>query len=333
MSKKKSEMDNIIKNINKDLEKLDMYRIGKSIESQKLNNSFNTDKKSEKGNSFLSFNSQNDANSINSNASNLSHMTYISKPFNEEKDLDLPYFTLTKYNSINWRLSHSISYFLYSFFLIISTIISITQKDSYNHYNIVMLIAHIFYFLSAFIQWNYFKRGCVTKYSNLNSKVKNNIDKSFKARFLRSEEGWKYFFSLFASIDLIYGNIYFFAFGNEKLEPEFWNINFIGCMIISLTQILKLEKILTKNKQYFVVNDLSNSLIEIFLFFGSLCFGAFYFIQIAYNYDINRFLYLFSTLKIGGNTLIIFSSLCLFHRYFCSNFDDLNVSSLSNVTI
>ena len=333
MSKKNSEMDNIIKTINKDLDKLDMYRVGKSIESQKLNNSYSMDKKAEKDNSFLSVNSHNDAISINSKASHLSHMTYISQPFNEEKDLDLPNFTLTKYNSINWRLSHSITYFLYSFFLIISSIISFTEKDNNSDYNTVMLISHIFYSLSTFIQWNYFKRGCVTKYSNLNSKVKKNIDKSFKAKFLRSEEGWKYFFSFFASIDLIYGNIYLFTFGNKKLEPEFWNINLFGCLIISLTQILKLEKILTKNKQYFVVNDLSNSLIEIFLFFGSLSFGNNYFLQIAYNYDLDRFQYIFMALKLGGSLFIIISGLCLFHRYFFSNYADLNSSSISNVSI
>lgn len=333
MSKKQNDVNRIIRSINKDLDKINIYRVEKSIESQNLNNSFHMDKKAEKENSFLSVNSQNDANSVNSNASHISHMTYISEPFNEEKDLDLPNFTLTKYNSLNWRLCHSITYFLYGFFLMISSIISFTEKDSNTDYNTVMLISHIFYFISTFIQWNYFKRGCVTKYSNLNSKVKKNIDKSLKARFLRSEEGWKYFFSFFASVDLIYGNIYLFTFGNKKLDPEFWNINFIGCMIISLTQILKLEKILTKNKQYFVVNDLSNSLVEIFLFFGSLFFGTYYFIQIAYNYDIDRFHILFLTLKVAGNTLIIFSSFCLFHRYFCSNFDDLNVSSLSNVTI
>ena len=331
MSKKSSEMDHIIKTINKDLDKLDMYRVGKSIEGQTLSNSYNMDKKIEKSNSFLSVNS--DVNSLKSKDTHASHMTYISEPFNEEKDLDLPNFTSTKYNSINWRLFHSITYFLYSFFLIISSIISITEIDNYKDYNIVMLISHLFYFASTFFQWNYFKRGCIGKYSNLNSKVKKNIDKSLKARFLRSEEGWKYFFSFFASIDLIYGNIYLLAFGNNKLDAEFWNINFIGCMIISLTQILKLEKILTKNKQYFVVNDLSNSLVEIFLFFGSLCFGNFFFIQIAYYYDIDRFDTFFFALKLGGNGFIILSSLCLYHRYFCSSFDDLNVSSLSNVTI
>ena len=104
-------------------------------------------------------------------------------------------------------------------------------------------------------------------------------------------------------------------------------------MIISLSQILKLEKILTSNKQYDVINDLSHYLIEVFMFFGSLSFGTYYFIQIMYNYDRQSLKKLFISFKISGNLCIIFSGFCLLHRYFCSNFDDLNVSNLSNVTL
>ena len=335
MAKKEKKMQNIIKQINKDLDKLDLFKVNQSFENEKLNDSFNLEKKidKDKDNSFMSFNSENnDIKSINSNVSHISSMTYVSEPFNEEKDLDLPNFTPTKYYKLCWKLSHNITYFLFGFFLLISSIFIFSDKHKkHSDYNIIMLISHIFYFISTIIEWHYFKRGCIGP-ANLNSKIKKNIDKSFKAKLLRMEEGFKYFFSVIAAFVLIYGNIYFICFC-KKMEPECWNINFFGNVIISLTQILKLEKILTKNKQYFVVNDLSNSLIEIFLFFCSLSFGTLYFLQIAYNYDLERFQYVFMALKLGGSLFIIISGLCLFHRYFFSNYADLNVSSISNVSI
>lgn len=256
--------------------------------------------------------------------------TFESMPFNEEKDLDLPNFTPTKYNSLAWRLFHSICYFLYTIILLGSTICLLIWE---NFYNIAMLVAHMFFFVSSFIQWFYYKRGCIGK-SNYNSQVKNNIDRSSKAALLRSEEGWKYFFTLFGCCILIYGNIYYFFLTlDEQQYPDFWNINLIGTMIISLSQILKLEKIITQNKTYAVKNDISNVFIEIFLFFGSLLFGGSYYIQILYNLDtiiFNRFIII---IKFIGNGFIILSGLCLIHRYFFSDYDDLNVSDLSNITL
>ena len=168
--------------------------------------------------------------------------------------------------------------------------------------------------------------------SNYNSGVKSNIDRSSKAKLLRSEEGWKYFFSLFSSVILIYGNIYFSVFSKEE-DTEFWNINLVGTMIVSLAQILKLNKILTDNKQYIVVNDISNCFVEIFLFFGSLFFGASYYIQIMYNYDPDSFNQFLTILKFIGNGLVFLSGICLIHRYFLSDYADLNASDLSNITL
>ena len=250
-----------------------------------------------------------------------------SMPFNEEKDLDLPNFSSTKYKPLGWRIFHSVTYFLYTTFLLGSTICIFLEKKEFNT---ILLISHIFLFASSFLQWFYYKRGCIGK-ANYNSGVKNNIDRSSKAVLLRSEEGWKYFFSLIGSGIFIYGNIAYFIFSEER-GSEFWNINLIGSMIISLSQILKLEKILTDNKQYAVKNDISNCFIEIFLFFGSLFFGASYYLQIMYNFDnsFNKFEYI---LKFIGNGFIIFSGFCLIHRYFLSDYDDLNTTDLSNVTI
>ena len=343
MAKKNSNMQKIINQINKDLDKIDIYKVNKNIEKEKFNKSTEKEKfnksaeffKGEKDNSFLSLNSENSTVKSNiSQFSQTSKVTYVSEPFNEEKDLDLPYFSSMKYTSFRKRLSHSCTYMIYALFLLIASLFWIGELDEdedEEQSNALMLVSHIFYFISTFIQWLYYRRGCIGE-ANYNSRVKANIDKSIKAKILRSEEGFKYFFSLFACIILIIGNIYYIT-ECDKPIPEYWNFNLIGCMIISLAQILKLEKILTTNKQYDVINDLSHSLIEVFMFFGSLSYGAYYFIQIMYNYDRQSLKKLFISLKISGNLCIIFSGLCLIHRYFCSSFDDLNASNLSNVTL
>jgi hypothetical protein len=325
---KATNMSKIISFINKDIDKIELYKKDQN-DIINVNDEFAFRDK-DKDISFLSVNS--DLNTIRSNISQ-SQLTFVSEAFNEEKDLDLPYFSPTKYISLSWRLTHSIAYFLYNVFLLISSLL-LTSEKSTDKYISFLFIAHIFYFISAAQQWYYFKRGCCCIDANLNSKVKANIDKSFKARVLRSEEGFKHFFSLIASCILIYGNVYFFSSDKRKLEPEFWNINLIGTMIICLSQILKLEKILTDSKQFSVSKDISKALIEIFLFFGALCFGTLFLIQIMYyNIDIKFFEKLFPILRLTGSGLIVFSGLCLFNRYFFSGYDDLNASSLSNITI
>ena len=317
--KDKNKVREMINIINNNLDKIDLNRIDKSITNPLLQDS-NIIKRNE---SFLSSNSF--SSTLNSKSLN---NTFESMPFNEEKDLDLPKFSPTKYNTLAWRLFHSITYFLYTIFLLGSTICFKLKK---NNFNIAMVIGHGFLFIASFIQWFYYRRGCIGK-ANYNSGIKHNIDRSSKAKLLRSEEGWKYFFSLLGSGVLIYGNIYDFI-SSEGHESEFWNINLVGSMIISLSQILKLEKILTENKQYVVRNDISNCFIEIFLFFGSIFFGASYYIQIMYNFDEDSFRKFVIILKFIGNGSIFFSGLCLIHRYFLSDYDDLNISDLSNVTI
>ena len=329
--KRDSNMQNIMERINKDLEVIKMYKSDKT-DNNILDDEFNFNGR-EKNISFSSLNS--DLNSRKSNISQ-SQLTYVSEPFNEEKDLDLPNFSPTKYNSFRWRLTHSSTYLLYNIFLFVSSIVfCISKNENEFLYIILLLIAHVFYLMSASQQWFYYKRGCFS-YANYNSKVKANIDKTFKAKVLRAEEGFKYFFSLCASGILIYGNIYYFTLGKQKLEPEFWNINLVGTMIICLSQILKLEKILTDSKKFSILKDLSLALIEIFMFFGSLCFGSFYLIQMLYyNMDKykNFFNILFPTLYFTGSSSILLSGVCLIYRYFWSGYEDLNASELSNISI
>jgi phosphate starvation-inducible membrane PsiE len=266
--------------------------------------------------------------------SNRSAKTYQSKPFNKELDFDIPDFSPTKYGPFLWKLAHCLFYFLYTIAFIVSNIIFIVS-NKYDKYNIILLVAHIFYCISSFLEWWYFKRGCIG-YANLNSKVKDNIDKSFKARILRGEQGWKYFFSFCAAIILVYGNCYYLMYINGEKEvpdPEYWNINLIGAMVISLAQILKLEKILMETKQYIIKNDLSNCLIEIFFFFASLIYGTIYFYRLLYNYDNQNFVNLYMALRISGCFMIFFSSICLINRYYMSDYQDLNASDLSNITL
>ena len=104
-------------------------------------------------------------------------------------------------------------------------------------------------------------------------------------------------------------------------------------MIISLSQILKLEKILTDNRQYSVKNDLPNCFVEIFLFFGSLCFSISYLIQMVYIYDEETFRLFVVILKFIGIFFILFSDIFLIFRYFFSGYDDLNTSDTSNLTV
>ena len=328
MSKNKdTSMQKIINQINKDLDKINIYKKDNNQENENLYK--DNDNIIEANKSFQSHKSI--LKSVKSINSNISQLTYVSEPFKEEKDLDLPNFSPTKYISFHWRTGHCSTYMLYGLFLLFSTFIWLAEYYNDSRYNIIMLISHIFYFISTFIQWFYYKRGCIGD-SNYNSRLKANIDKSFRAKILRSEEGWKYFFSLFGASLLIFGNIYLILAG-KIANPEYWNINLIGCMTISLSQIMKIEKILTENKHYIVINDLSHCLIEIFMFFGSLSYGTFYFIQILYNFDRESLKYLFISLKLSGNLFIVFSGICLFHRYFCSDFDDLNISDLSNATL
>ena len=266
--------------------------------------------------------------------SDRSAKTYQSKPFNKELDFDIPDFTPTKYGPGLWKISHCISYFLFTITFIGSNI-SLLVSKSYDSYNIILLVSHAFYCISSSLEWWYFKRGCIG-YANLNSRVKDNIDKSFKARILRSEQGWKYFFSFCAAIILVYGNCYYIMYINGKKsipDPEYWNINLIGAMVISLAQILKLEKILMETKQYVIKNDLSNCLIEIFLFFASLAFGTIYFYRLLYNYDNQNFTTFYIALRISGSIMIFFSSFFLINRYYMHDYEDLNASDLSNVTL
>ena len=253
--------------------------------------------------------------------------TYQSIPFKEDKlDLDLPYFSPTKYETVYWKIFHSLSFFLFA--AILSTSTWFFYKKQKQIYHISLTISNVFLVISTIMEWNHFKRGCIG-YSNLNSKIKKNIDYSFRARVLRSEFGLKYFISFMASIMFIFGNIYYFSFTTNanSIDNPFIDFNLFGMLTLSLSEIMKLEKMLTENKTNSVKSDFSKSLVEILLFFGSLLFGASYMIQLFYlNVDDSPLDKFYIIIRAVGNINFLISSLVLQYRYYLDNYNDLNVN-------
>lgn len=317
---KETKEQNLINEINTDLEAIDINKIEKSFTEKKQTIAIEPTNNKSRSNSSVSYSSFGSVSR---------HDTLETIPFKEDElDLDLPNFASTKYNSQSWKLLHILFYSLFSFSLLVCFVLSIIENDNIE---LTKTISDCGLFFVNLMNWLHYKRGCLGS-ANLNTRIKKNVDKSFKARLLRSESGWKYFFGLIAAFILLYGDIYFFIFCKEQ-NPDFWNINFVGTVLISLSQILKIEKILINNFQYKVINDLSNSFVEIFLFFGSLFFSTSYLIQMVYFYNREAFRFFIFFLKGIGIFFILFSDICLIFRYFFSGYDDLNTSDISNVTL
>jgi hypothetical protein len=314
MSFNKRENENLIEEINNNIDIIDINR-SFTENNNKINKPENERQRFESYSSFKS------------NSSAGSNRTLDSMPFKEELDLDLPNFSPTKYNSDIWKIINCFFYSVFSLGLLVYTVFFLLRKDSIY----TKLACDISFFFYNLMNWLHYKRGCIG-YSNLNTRLKTNVDKSFKAKFLRSEYGMKYFYPIIACFILIYSDIYFLLISQEQ-NPDFWNINLAGLMIISLSQILKLEKILTDNRQYSVKNDLPNCFVEIFLFFGSLCFSISYLIQMVYIYDEETFRLFVVILKFIGIFFILFSDIFLIFRFFFSGYDDLNTSDTSNLTV
>ena len=273
----------------------------------------------------------------NSMMSRESYQSYQSVPFKENKlDLDLPNFSPTKFETNSWKIMHSISFFLYTAILATSTWFFI--KNQIKVFHISLTISNIFFVFATFVEWSHFKRGCIG-YSNLNSCVKDNIDKSINAKILRSEYGVKYFISVMGACMFFMGNIYylinysdlFFSNNTKKSnyipigDEVFVNINFIGMVVISLAQMMKIEKMMTENKINDIKNDLNGCLVEILLFFASLFYGTSYLLQRFYvNIDKPSIFWGYTVIKIIGNVLYIASALLLQYRYYLSTYEDLN---------
>ena len=132
-----------------------------------------------------------------------------------------------------------------------------------------------------------------------------------------------------ASIMFIFGNIYYFSFTTNanSIDNPFIDFNLFGMLTLSLSEIMKLEKMLTENKTNSVKSDFSKSLVEILLFFGSLLFGASYMIQLFYlNVDDSPLDKFYIIIRAVGNINFLISSLVLQYRYYLDNYNDLNVN-------
>lgn len=266
------------------------------------------------------------------NMSRESCQTYQSLPFREDKlDLDLPNFNPTKFANIYWKIFHSLTFFLFA--TILSTSTWFYYKEIRMYYHISLTIANTFFVFSSMLEWSYFKKGCIGE-SNQNSNLKNNIEKTFKAKVLRSEYGVTYFISFIASIMLLSGNVYYYIFNGLKIKktinPNNIDKNFIdfglfGMLTLALSQIMKLEKMLTETKINSVKSDFSKALVEILLFFGSLLYGASYMIQLFYvNVEESPLDIFYLIIRAIGNVVLFSSSMVLQYRYYLSNYKEFD---------
>ena len=259
------------------------------------------------------------------NESNMGRETYKSIPFQHDNlDLDIPNFSPPRYKKSNWKIMHSCSCFLFALFFGIS--IAFISMVNSSTYKTLLIISHIFLVISTLVEWSYFKRGCIGE-SNLNSKLKSNIDQSFKAKILRSEYGLKYGISLFASIILLLGDIIYQVSNELNISSYQANIiliyfNIFGMMSLALAQIMKIDKILNEdNKMSYVQNDFSKSIFEILFFFASLLDGGLCILQL-FNMHISQspLFILHLIIKILAGLLFFASSIILIFNYFCSDY-------------
>ncbi len=266
------------------------------------------------------------------NESNMSHetfKTYKSIAFHYDNlDLDIPNFSPPKYKTTNWKLFHSCNCLLFAVFFGIATgFIYSTESSTYFT---LSTFSHSFLFLSTFVEWTYFKKGCIGE-SNLNSKLKSNIDQSCKAKILRGEYGITYFFSFMASIILLLGDIIHYFPTELKLSQYDSQINLVyfnifGMMTLALSQIFKLDKILNlDNKISYAKNDFSKLLFEALFFFASLLDGGDCIIQL-FNMNLKKspLFILHLIIKVIASLLFVSSNFILQFNYFFSEYCKLN---------
>ena len=238
-------------------------------------------------------------------------------------DLDIPNFSPPRYKKSNWKIMHSCCLLLFCVFFAISVPFVIIKP--FKTYHILLLLAHIFYVISTLVEWSYFNRGCIGD-ANLNSKLKSNIDQSFRAKVLRGESGLKYMICLFSSLILLAGDSIYFVTKSINLSIieteiicDYFNI--FGMMSIALAQIMKLEKMLNEdNKISYIEYDFLKSLFEIFFFFASLLDGGACIIHLFHMPIVQSPLKIFHLIiKSVSGILFLMSSIILLINYFCND--------------
>ena len=259
-------------------------------------------------------------------------------------DVDLPNFQSTKYNPIWWKIIHGTAYFLFALGWTAAEIL-LKYYPNMLFKNIINIIASAMYVICTTIEWLHFRRGCIGL-SNLNSILKTNIDKSWKASLMRSETGIKYFFSVIGSLIMLIGSLLVFSPDSNgelyinsnnftlasDIAQEITLLYLCSMIMVSIAQICKVEKILTKTKQYTFKKDKSNLLVELFAMFGGIICVIGYLIR-EFKGNVNRFSIIDTYLCIGGGALFFVSALSMQYRYYLSGYEDLNMSMVSDYTI
>ena len=151
----------------------------------------------------------------------------------------------------------------------------------------------------------------------------------------RSEIGVKYFSNVIVSMILLISYTLKIIFKDKDFYKQLFPIFvLLGMSLLVITEIFKIEKTLTKTKQYRVKNDISNSMFEITNFIGALLYFNGNLIIIPYKInEKHQIIFYVSAINLIGSVFFVLSSFILFYRYFLSGFDDLNVSESSFMTI
>lgn len=258
-------------------------------------------------------------------------------------DIDLPNFQPTKYNPFLWRFAHGTTFFLFSIGFLVNAVMKFQKARNKASTDIEDLMSQIaslagsgMYFISSFMEWFHFRRGCCGR-SNLNSMLKTNVDESFKAALYRSEVGIKYFASVLASLIMI-GASLMILFKLDEINTIIVHSNVLFLTAVSImfiSQISKVYRILKKTKQYTFRKDKSNLTVELFLMISALLYIVYYSFVIVFT-DNNSFIklnYIDNYVNLGAVFMLFFSALSMQYRYYISGFQDLNMSNVSVFTV
>lgn len=253
-------------------------------------------------------------------------------------DYDLPNFNPTKYNKFSWKFFHALFFVIFSLCLNFHSIVCLINNIQNNKYEkemiykefapIANIIGSFCYLFAALMEWSHFKRGCIG-YSNLNSAAKTNRDESFKAKYFRAKTGLVYSLCLIGSMLLVVYRILDYKF---KKNSNYIFIIMIGFLLICISGIMKLERITKATKQYDCSNEKSYFTTEFIFFLGCL----FILLKIIYEYIysdcgsnsdlIKRNIIAYHSFYVLGSVLVFLSSFFMIYRYFCSDYQDLNLS-------
>ena len=252
-------------------------------------------------------------------------------------DIDLPNFQSTKYNPFLWRLAHGTTYFLFSIGFLANSVMKFQKESKEPIKELISQIASItgscMYFISSFMEWYHFRRGCCGK-ANLNSNLKTNIDKSCKAALYRSEAGIKYFASVLASLIMIGASLMIFIKSEDETIKKANILFLIAVSIMFIAQIGKTQRILKKTKQYTFRKDKSNLTVEVLLMISALIYIVYYSFVIRFGNDSFIIKYnIHNYINLAGTFMLFFSAISVQYRYYISGFQDLNMSNVSVFTV